>query len=172
MGTRPWHKPNFSSFASIIPAYFVSKLRSQYTCHRLDIAGYVICIFYFILGCDYFHLIALCWVKLITRKSLDWLSFYDFCPWHHHYLLGSCVWLQAEVFLELAGSLQTKGLQLAGSPFRNERKRAKALEIQYQAFVEAADASKYDMHQSSFSSLLLDEFLYSMSEQSLIVWFC
>lgn len=65
--------------------------------------------------------------------------------------------------------MQTKGLQLAGSPFRNERKRAKALEIQYQAFVEAADASKYDMHQSCFNSLLLDDFLYSMCEQSLTV---
>ncbi|KAG0609091.1 hypothetical protein M758_8G156700 [Ceratodon purpureus] len=47
-----------------------------------------------------------------------------------------------EVFLELAGSLQTRGLHLAGSPFRNEKKKAQALELHSQASVEATSACR------------------------------
>uniref|UniRef100_A0A7I4BKL4 Uncharacterized protein n=2 Tax=Physcomitrium patens TaxID=3218 RepID=A0A7I4BKL4_PHYPA len=47
-----------------------------------------------------------------------------------------------ETFLEMAGALQTRGLHLAGSPFRNEKKKAQALEIQSQASVDASSATR------------------------------
>jgi hypothetical protein len=64
------------------------------------------------------------------------------CPCDPHPLPCSCVCCQGEVFLELAGSLQTRGLHSAGGPFQSEKKRAQALELQGQASVEAASASR------------------------------
>lgn len=46
----------------------------------------------------------------------------------------------------MAGALQTRGLHLAGSPFRNEKKKAQALEIQSQASVDASSATRCDAY--------------------------